>query len=68
MEMGHRDLSLLRSRYMMPSSRLNAARFWRALKDRTQIPPPTARGYERVHIQHVNTAAELKEAATCRKI
>ena len=28
-EMG---LSLLRSRYMMPTSRLNAARFWRMLK------------------------------------
>lgn len=32
LEMGHRDLNLLRSRYMMPSSRRNAARFWRMLK------------------------------------
>ena len=30
--MGHRDLNLRRTRYMMPSSRRNAARFWRMLK------------------------------------
>ncbi len=32
LEMGHRDLSLLRTRYMMPASRRTAARFWRMLK------------------------------------
>ena len=29
MEMGHRDLNLLRSRYMRPASRKDADRFWR---------------------------------------
>lgn len=29
LEMGHRDVSLLRSRYMMPSLRKDAVRFWR---------------------------------------
>ncbi len=31
-KMGHRDLKLLCTRYMMPTSRRAAARFWRMLK------------------------------------
>ncbi len=32
LEMGHHDLNLLRTRYMMPTHRRAAAQFWRTLK------------------------------------
>ena len=32
LEMGHRDLSLLRSRYMAPAARKEARRFWRVIR------------------------------------
>ena len=32
LEMGHRDTSLLRSRYMVPSSRKDAELFWKACR------------------------------------
>ena len=32
LEMGHRDLSLLRSRYMMPASKRDATRFWHFIR------------------------------------
>ena len=33
LEMGHRDLNLLRSRYMAPAARKEARRFWRVIGD-----------------------------------